>query len=81
MQYLCDHPISAAEDISFLRSEILKRKGVAEEAEKEAESEKRLLLAGVSDKSAMKYKSWTGKYPYLRLIHAILILQHVLNIF
>ena len=25
----------------------------------------------MADKGAKKYKSWTGKYPYLRLIHAI----------
>jgi hypothetical protein len=70
MQYLCDHPISAARDISFLRAEILKRKDAAKDAEKEAATEKR-LLAEAGDKGAKKYKSWTGKYPYLRLIHAI----------
>ena len=64
MKYLCDHPISAARDVAFLRAEILKRKDAAKEAEKEAATEKRLLLE-MADKGAKKYKSWTGKYPYL----------------
>jgi hypothetical protein len=70
MLYLCDHPISTARDVSFLQAEILKRKDAAKEAEKEAAIEKR-LLAEVADKGAKKYKLWTGKYPYLQLIHAI----------
>ena len=57
-------------DVSFLQAEILKRKDAAKEAEKEAAIEKR-LLAEVADKGAKKYKLWTGKYPYLQLIHAI----------
>ena len=68
MKYLCDHPISAASDISFLQAVISKRKGAANDAEKEAASEKRLLE--VANAAAKKYKLWTGKYPYLRLIHA-----------
>ena len=70
MQYLCDHPISAARDVSFLRVEILKWKDAAKEADKEAAIEER-LLAEVADNGAKKYNSWTGKYPYLQLIHAI----------
>jgi hypothetical protein len=69
LKYLCDHPISAASEVAFLRAEISKRKETAAAAMEEAAAEKRLLDA--ADASAKKYKSWSGKLPYLRLIHTI----------
>lgn len=69
LKYLCEHPICAADEVAFLKAEISKRKKAAEEATKEAASEKSALEA--ADAAANKFKSWTGKLPYLRLIHAI----------
>ena len=59
LKYLCDHPISAASEVAFLKAEISKRIKAAEEATKEAASKKSLLE--VADAAANKFKSWTGK--------------------
>jgi hypothetical protein len=69
LKYLCDHPISGSCDVTFLRAEISKRREAAVDAAKELISEKRQL--DIADAAAKKYKSWTGKHPYLRLMHAI----------
>ena len=68
-KWLCDHLIAAEEDVSFLRKVIAERIGNAEQAKKDGEWESDQLNAG---KKEAKYKKWSGKYPYLRLIHALI---------
>ena len=73
MTWLQDHPIVAARDVAFLKNEVSNRKRTAINAEKESEKEVEQLVAvdgagGVKK----KYKSWSGRLPYLRLIHALI---------
>ncbi len=70
MKWLEDHPIAAADDVSFLKKEVASMKRVVLNAarEKNKEQEKMSDLDG----TASKYKSWNGRIPYLRLIHALI---------
>ena len=70
MKWLEDHPIAAADDVSFLKKEVANMARVVINAKKEKNKEKEQLLD--LEGSATKYKSWTGRAPYLRLIHTLI---------
>lgn len=72
MKWLQEHPIAAADDITFLKHEvgIRKRTALLAARERDKETEQLLALDGAAS-SKNKYKSWNGRLPYLRLIHAL----------
>ena len=69
MKWLEEHPIIAAEDAAFLKQAVASRKRTAVNAARETEFEREQLLA--VDVAGKKYKKWSGRLPYLRLIHAL----------
>jgi hypothetical protein len=71
IKWLEEHPIAAADDVAFLKCEVASRKRTAINAamENDKEAGQRLDLDGATKN---KYKSWSGRVPYLRLIHALL---------
>ena len=60
LKWLDDNPITAADDVAFLKATVEYKRQNAVEAFDAAKAEKELLE-----------RNWTGKYPYLRLIHSI----------
>ena len=80
MRWLEEYPISAAEDISFLRATVAERKTAAEDATNKSAAQIRKLQGdattgteakSTTDDKKNKHKNWTGRYPYLRLMHAL----------
>ena len=70
MKWLEDHPIAAADDVSFLKKGVASVVRVVINAKREMKKEKEKLLD--LDGLATKYKSWTGRAPYLCLILALI---------
>lgn len=65
-EWLLNNPIVAPDEVAFIRATIAHRISVAERAN--------IVVQPVSTNAATaatKGSSWVGKYPYLRLIHAI----------
>lgn len=60
LEWLDENPITAADDIAFLKTTVNTTKENAKDAFDAKKAEKEQLE-----------KSWTGPHPYLRLIHAI----------
>lgn len=61
IQWLDDHPISKKEDIKYLEKVIESHRKASHSAHAAAQLEREALES-----------NWTGKYPYLRLIHCII---------
>ena len=61
LQWLDEHPISAADDVAFLKRKVEEQKQQSKEAADAKKMEKESLE-----------KSWTGSLPYLRLIHCLI---------
>lgn len=61
LQWLDEHPISAADDVAFLKKKVEEQKQQSKEAADAKKMEKESLE-----------KSWTGSLPYLRLIHCLI---------
>ena len=66
-EWLREHPITGAEDISFLRKVIADRTETAENAKKDEQWESEQLNSATEK----KYKKWSGNQVYQRMIHAI----------
>ena len=60
LEWLDEHPITPPTDVAFLIAKVLSEKLLVEKTIENQKSENELLQ-----------RSWTGKYPYLRLIHAL----------
>ena len=63
-EWLLQHPITGEEDIVFIKRTIAERANSAEDAARERAQEESALAANGSN--------WIGKYPMLRLIHALI---------
>ena len=65
-EWLNEHPISGADDVAFIKKTVVERITITmeENAAREKEKEDQELAGGGS--------SWIGKYPMLRLIHALI---------
>ena len=61
--WLTAHPLVHEDDVSFVLSTVASRSVAAENAAREKEDEERALNGGGA--------SWHGKFPMLRLIHAL----------
>ena len=61
--WLTVHPLVREDDVLFVLSTVASRSAAAENAAREKEDEERALDGGGS--------SWHGKFPMLRLIHAL----------
>jgi hypothetical protein len=61
--WLTAHPLVRKDDVSFVLSTVAARSAAAENAAREKEDEERALDGGCT--------SWHGKFPMLRLIHAL----------
>ena len=58
LEWLDENPISDPTDIAFLSNKLVEHKAIAKEAERVADY--------------FLDKQWTGRYPYLRMIHALM---------
>ncbi len=70
MKWLHEHPITAADETAFLKHEVATWKRTSIIAAREREHEVNQLLA--LDGGTKKNKSWSGRLPYLHLIHALI---------
>jgi hypothetical protein len=64
MDWLNAHPFVGEDDITFIKEMIAARISAAESAVREKDNEDRTLGGGGA--------SWHGKFPMLRLIHALI---------
>ena len=70
MKWLKEHPIESDDDLAFLKREIENKKSAALQASKDSKKEKQ-QLAALDAAAKSKHKSWSGRHPYLCLIHAL----------
>ena len=71
-QWLCNHPITGIEDVTFLRSVIAERKKTAENAKKNDEEWEAEQPANTgATVEGKKHKKWSGNKVYQRLMQAL----------
>jgi hypothetical protein len=63
-EWLNEHPITGDNDVAFIKKTVAERITTEENAAKEKEKEEQALARGGS--------CWSGKYPMLQLIHALI---------
>ena len=63
LTWLDTHPIDSPEDVKYMTIIVHNRKANADQAAKDIAKE---------NKEDQEFSSWSGKYPYLRLIHCLI---------
>jgi hypothetical protein len=64
------HPVATADDRAFLKYDVENQKRMAVKAMKDSKKETNQLVT--IDGVAKKHKSWSGQFPSLPLIHALI---------